>query len=846
MLVFTLLFIVLSLLAAHAQQLPRISYAAPAAYPPEALAAGLEAVVPLELLIDETGQVADARVIEPVGDGFDEAALLAIRAFRFTPALDADGAPVPATIQYNFTFKAEAAPALSLEGRLLEAGVRAPLSGVTVRAAGPNGATALAVSDADGRFSFVGLPDGPWLISAVAPAFQRETQQVNVQTGSVVDATLYLIRDARLDSIVADEELVIEGERVTSEITERRLSAEEIQYLPGTNGDVIKVVQNLPGVARPPLGIGQLIIRGTAPENSRYFIDGTPIPLVFHFGGLTSILPSDVISEVAYLPGNYSVRYGRILGGLVDVRTDPELPERSRGYVSVDVYQSAVFVEQLLGERTSLTFSGRRSYVDAVLNPILNSSDGPTFQAPRYYDGQLRLLHRTERGASWDVLAFLSDDRFRFLGEPEEAEEETGEEETEDLVTASLVDQFQRVRIRRLAAVGEWRQESAFSFGPERRFFEFSTESDAREERLTAAYREEWTRPVSADRNTGFRLGLDVQGGQDEFAFFLANVGPREEGESLFIAPAAYAESTLRWGPVTLIPGIRGDLLAYDTGYLATAVDPRLAGRVVLFRDTALKASVGRFSSFPSLRQASIEGDGNPDLVSQKSLQTSVGLIQPIGGRIRTEVTAFYNDLDDLVVGREDRIRFFTGPPPAGPFDTGAYANDGVGTIYGLEAQARYDGPTAVGLLTVTLSRSERQDRPDEPIELFIYDQPIVLNALWSQQLPKNWRVGARGRFTSGNPFTPVVNRVYDLTTRTFIPVYGERSSGRIPPFYSVDIRIDKTYTFKTWKLMTYLDLQNATFAQNVEVITFNYDFTVEENILSNPPLPVFGLRGEW
>ena len=77
------------------------------------------------------------------------------------------------------------------------------------------------------------------------------------------------------------------------------------------------------------------------------------------------------------------------------------------------------------------------------------------------------------------------------------------------------------------------------------------------------------------------------------------------------------------------------------------------------------------------------------------------------------------------------------------------------------------------------------------------------------------------------------------------MPVYGERDSARLPPFFSLDIRIDKDYVFKKWTLTTYLDLQNATYSKNVENQGYSYDYR-EEPTLSPPPLPAFGLRGEW
>lgn len=70
--------------------------------------------------------------------------------------------------------------------------------------------------------------------------------------------------------------------------------------------------------------------------------------------------------------------------------------------------------------------------------------------------------------------------------------------------------------------------------------------------------------------------------------------------------------------------------------------------------------------------------------------------------------------------------------------------------------------------------------------------------------------------------------------------------SARLTPFYSVDLRVDRTRTYERWSLETYLEIQNATFAQNAEVVTWNYDYSEEELILSSPPLPVFGFKGTW
>lgn len=67
-----------------------------------------------------------------------------------------------------------------------------------------------------------------------------------------------------------------------------------------------------------------------------------------------------------------------------------------------------------------------------------------------------------------------------------------------------------------------------------------------------------------------------------------------------------------------------------------------------------------------------------------------------------------------------------------------------------------------------------------------------------------------RVRYGAGDPYTPVVNRVYDMGSRSFVPVYGERDSERLSSVVLVDVRIDKEFPFRRWTLPTDLDLQNA------------------------------------
>jgi len=150
-----------------------------------------------------------------------------------------------------------------------------------------------------------------------------------------------------------------------------------------------------------------------------------------------------------------------------------------------------------------------------------------------------------------------------------------------------------------------------------------------------------------------------------------------------------------------------------------------------------------------------------------------------------------------------------------------------------------------VAQLAATFSHSERTGR-DGISNLFAYDQPVLLNALVSRELPRRWRLGARVRFGSGNPYTPVVNAIYRMEERDWIPVYDSGQSARLKPFFSLDLRVDRSWAFRRWDLTAYLDVQNATYYDNVEVMFYSADYREEQPVTGLPVLPTFGFEGVW
>jgi protein TonB len=84
-------------------RLPELVTEIKAPYPEEARRLGLEGQVALRLTIDDEGKVAKAVLIKRAGHGFDEAALAAVKRFRFKPGT-VSGEPIITDITYTYTF----------------------------------------------------------------------------------------------------------------------------------------------------------------------------------------------------------------------------------------------------------------------------------------------------------------------------------------------------------------------------------------------------------------------------------------------------------------------------------------------------------------------------------------------------------------------------------------------------------------------------------------------------------------------------------------------------------------------------------------------------------------------
>jgi TonB family protein len=815
-------------------------------YPAEARAAGLEGAVTLELELSDAGDVTDAVVTGPAGHGFDEAALAAARRLRFSPA-ELDGKPAAVRIEYRFTFAlatlpaAPPAPAPNLRGQVLERGTRLPVAGARV-SAGDAGT----YTDREGRFELAVAPDGEVEVVVEEPEHGRLAAVEAVRRGEATEVRYFLERTAQ-----GAFEAVVTGAREQREVSHVAVSAGEIRRVPGVSGDAVKVIQNLPGVARTPGVSGDLVVRGGNPRDTRVYVDGHEVPQVFHFGGLTSVYSSELVKDVEFEAGNFGVRYGRAIGGRVNLVTrDPG--DRTHALADANLYHATALVEGRPREDVGVALAARRSYADAVLTRAADGmKDGPSMTvAPRYYDAQAKVAWKATPDDTVRLDVFGSDDRMVLAGF-------TSDDLLEKLDVLENGTRFWAASLRwdhrasdatrvKLEAGGGW---AAYT----------TTIGDlfSEDDRV-------WTGTLRAEVHHQLAARVKIVAGVDGLWYpraAIAVTAPEIPPAGQIPAPepverrydatltggegGAFVEATLE--PVDglfVVPGIRADVHRS----LATLawVDPRLAVRWEARPGTALKAAAGLYHHAPALVYLTDEW-GNPELGAEAAWQYSGGAEQRLGERLSLDVQLYWKRLVDLTLptdatvvrgGREVPLR---------------YESAGTGDAYGAELLLRWnpDG-RFFGWIAYSLSRARR----DQAVaggrvttEGDAYDQPHNLVAVGTWELPELWRglsAGFRLRYTTGSPYEAVRTAVYDADGDLYRPIETGRRSARMPDFLQLDVRVDKRWAYRTWSLSAYLELQNALDRANAEAVAYGFDYRERGWMTGLPVFPAFGVRAEY
>jgi hypothetical protein len=657
-----------------------------------------------------------------------------------------------------------------------------------------------------------------------------------------------LPRVARADPPAAPiQEATVRGRASPREPWRRDLDAADLQRMAGTRGDALLAVQNLPGVGRPPFGLGAFVLRGSDPEDSLVTLESQPIGLPFHLYGLATTLATDLIDRVEVLPGNFSARWGRAAGGVVNVVLRAPRRDRVRLVADVDVIDAGVFASVPLGRRAAVALGARRSYLDGLAALFTPAAQRQSFvRLPRYWDWQVALDADVSPRDAVRVVGSGSDDALVLnFAEPDPNDPslygEAGSVTRFHGVQGRWLHRFGPSTSHTLAPALGWNH-ALVSAGSAVRYDITTT---------TFALRDEVDARLG--RHARITAGLDLQAGSTAVALRAPPLSTNGITDPVgatgtvalrdtwsFLNPAGFVEVALDpTARVRLLAGIRFD---YFSRFDRATVDPRVSLTARLHPRLTLRAGLGTYST-PPRGYAVLRGFGNPDLTPERWLHAALGAVwEPVSGLLEASADVFVKQGDDVVSPSTRVVQEADGLRPL------RYENRGDARVTGVELFARLrPGRWPVfAQLAYTWQRALRRDGVEAPWYPSAWDQPHLVTALAGVALPRRWELGLRVRATSGLPEPRVTGALYDSDHDVALTRATPWDPARLPATFALDLRAAKRFRWGPVAMQLVVEVLNATHYTNVESRVYAWDRRTSVPVTGMPIVPSLGLRGEY
>ena len=853
---------------------PRLVWYVSPTYPRSAFAAGIEAAIGCTLVLDAQGAVVRATCEPPAAsepgppgqeplpapDGAQASGLelaaaaeKACGAFRFLPAR-ARGRTASTNLSATVHFRLhsldapvdeppeapawEEGPAVTVEGDVLVSGFRTPLVGADLIAQGTGRS---ATSDPQGRFTLQ-LPPGDHLLVVTAAGFAPAQVLVTAEAGRLVVPTVYLLRTRP-----GLYEATVKSDRAQKAASKSTVTHEELRNVPGAQNDPLRVIENLPGVARAPFGGGQLIVRGAKPYDTGAFYDGQRIPNLYHFKNGPSVLSEEMVERIDFFAGGAGVFFGRQLAGIVEVVPRSVEVERLHGAAAVDLNKTSAFLRGPMTSGTQFAAGGRVSYVNPVLRFLADPHQ--PYQVPVYWDYQANLEQRLPDGSRLSLTGFGSGDSYNQVS--------AGRGNTDASSNQRL--EFHRLQLRwekRLSdtvslslspqaglddSVVQTQNTGAGAFGLPQKTGEQHRDLGLRSQ-LSARLWPALELRAGLDllyQRVAYQIDRQFAGGllsAQPGAGAVNATRARFDGISHLGNSGGYLEAALLLGGLQVTAGLRSDLFRWD-GRTNAVADPRLWARYLLTEGTALFASAGLYHQAPLASELDPHF-GNPGLSPEAAEQYGLGVERKQGSDWTFRVEGFVQRRDALPFAAPARLR------ADGSVDNPLLRSWGLAHSVGVEVLIRRElTATIYGWIAYTFSRSRQRQRPGFPWEPTDFDQPHVLTLLLGWRPSTQLELSLRARVASGNPVHQAVGAVFDSDSGNYLPETRPYGETRLPTFVQLDFQINNLYTFDSLRLGLYFELQNVANRKNAEAQVYDYRFQQPEELPGVPLLATVGAR---
>ena len=264
--------------------------------------------------------------------------------------------------------------------------------------------TRTGVTNADGYYAMRGLTPGRYRIEISYVGYRTHRDTLAVEAGRRVYNAALDTRSTQLGEVTVEAE----HGATQREAGLQTIRAAEIGRIPtpGPSGDLASYLQTLPGVVSVGDRGGQLFIRGGAPSQNRYLVDGLPIIQPFHISSFYSAFPQNIVQSADLYAGGFGAKYAEALSAVLDVRLRPGDMNAYGGSAAIGPHLAAGHVEGPLVEgNQSFLVSGRYSLIEETGGPLLGR-DTPL----GFYDVTGRYSMQKDN-ASCNITAMRTHDR---------------------------------------------------------------------------------------------------------------------------------------------------------------------------------------------------------------------------------------------------------------------------------------------------------------------------------------------------------------------------------------------------------------------------------------------------
>ena len=724
-------------------------------------------------------------------------------------------------------------------GNVIDKYTQAPLPGATISIVGEDKGV---VTDSMGNFK-IETNLGVKNVTSTYSGYQQQTKyDIVVGKGNAQIVNFELEPKAQsLKKIVItfNKNQSARAANMVTPMSTQKLTSEEIKSNPGGNFDVSKVIQVLPGVGGgSQANRNDIIVRGGAPNENVYYLDGIEIPVLNHFqtqgasGGATGILNVSFIDDVQLSSSAFDARYDNALSSTFVIKQREGNPEKLAGNIRLSASEVAAMTEGPLGKKTTFLASARRSYLQYLFQAL----DLPI--RPEYWDFQFKVTSHLDKKTTLTFLGIGAIDRFR-LAVPRKSSPEN-----EYILRSNPdIDQWTYTvgaTLKRLIKNGY------INVALSRDIFnnkanQFEKEEGNIQERTLGLNSDEIENKLRIDVNKysndiKFSYGILAQYVKYNTSLFNKISNEIKDQDGNIVSPAvtidfnsairvfkygAFVEASKRFfdNKLLISGGARTDMNSFtETGNnpLKT-ISPRLSFSYQLFPGWDITGSIGSYYKIPVYTNLGFKDDN--DVLVNKNMKYihvnhyALGFQFLPKNDFRLTVEGFYKKYNHYPTSLRTGISLANQGADFTAVGNEAVLSNGKGATYGVElfVQQKLIRNTFYAL-SVTLYKSEFSGT-DGKLLPSSWDYGHLVSATLGQKLKRNWELGIKYRLAGGAPYTPFdlpASRANYLTTGVGTIDYQKINSLRLKPFQQTDLRVDKKYNYKKTSLDLYLDFQNV------------------------------------